>query len=119
MLVFLQLFDDVAWHGNVKGACVVIPFEPYAAVEVAIPNLGEFIFLFDAHDKVVNIFLTHIFHAKIVDNKCEGDGVCHVLPEAGRLLAFEISMGARRFLRSLLAKMPAWGSPHMARCISK
>jgi hypothetical protein len=32
MLVFLQLFDDVARHGNVKGACVVIPFEAYAAV---------------------------------------------------------------------------------------
>jgi hypothetical protein len=32
MLVFLQLFDDVAWHGNVEGACIVIPFEAYAAV---------------------------------------------------------------------------------------
>ncbi len=34
MLVFLQLFDDVARHGNVEGACVIIPFEAYAAVEV-------------------------------------------------------------------------------------
>jgi hypothetical protein len=52
----------------------------YAAVEVAVPILGEFIFLFDAHDKVVDIFLMRIFHAKIVDNKCEGDGACCVLP---------------------------------------
>jgi hypothetical protein len=74
MLVFLQLFDDVARHGNVEGACVLIPFEAYAAVEVAIPILGEYIFLFDEHDKVVNIFLTRIFHAEIIDNKCEGDG---------------------------------------------
>jgi hypothetical protein len=119
MLVFLQLFDDVARHGNVKGACTVIPFKVYAAVEVAVPILGEFIFLFDAHDKVVDIFLMHIFHTKIVDNKCEGDGACRVLPEAGCLLAFKIPGGARHFLRSLLAKMPAWGSPCMAHCISK
>jgi hypothetical protein len=119
MLVFLQLFDNVAWHRNVKGVCVVILFEAYAAVEVAIPILDEFIFLFDVHDKVVDIFLMRIFHAKIVDNKCEGDGACRVLPEAGRLLTFEISVGARRFLRSLLAKMLAWGSPHTAHRISK
>ncbi len=102
MLVFLQLFDDVARHGNVEGACVVIPFEAYAAVEVAVPILGEFIFLFDAHDKVVDIFLTHIFHAKIVNNKCEGDGACYVLPEAGHLLAFKISMGGKVFLEELV-----------------
>ena len=102
MLVFLQLFDDVAWHGNVKGACVVIPFEAYATVEVAISILGEIIFLFDAHDKVIDIFLMRIFHTKIVDNKCEGDGACRVLPEAGSLLAFEISMGGKAFLEELV-----------------
>jgi hypothetical protein len=80
MLVFLQLFDDVAQHGNVEGVCVAIPLEVYAAVEVAISILGEFIFLFDAHDKVIDIFLTRIFHAKFVDNKCEGDEACRVLP---------------------------------------
>jgi hypothetical protein len=102
MLVFLQLFDDVARHGNVEGACVLIPFEAYATVEVAVPILGEFIFLFDAHDKVVDISLTHIFHAKIINNKCEGDGVRHVLPEAGHLLAFEISVGGKAFLEELV-----------------
>jgi hypothetical protein len=93
---------DVARHGNIKGAYVVIPFKAYAAVEVAIPILGEFIFLFDAHDKVFNILLMRIFHAKIVDNKCEGDGACHVLPEASRLLAFEISLGGKAFLEELV-----------------
>jgi hypothetical protein len=102
MLVFLQLFDDVARHGNVEGACVVIPFEAYAAVEVAVPIFGEFIFFFDALDKVVDILLTHIFHSKIVDNKCEGDGACRVLPEAGSLLAFKISMGGKEFLEELV-----------------
>ncbi len=44
MLVFLQLFDDVTRHGNVKGACIVIPLEADAAVEIAVPILCEFIF---------------------------------------------------------------------------
>jgi hypothetical protein len=113
MLVLLQLFDDVARHGNLKGACVVIPFEAYAAVEVAVQVLGEFIFLFDAHDKVVDIFLTCIFHAEIVNNKCEGDGACRVLPEAGCLLAFEISVGGKEFLEELVGQDAGLGkSPH-------
>jgi hypothetical protein len=102
MFVFCQLFDDVACHGNVKGACVVILFEAYAAVEVAIPIFGEFNFFFDALDKVVNILLTGIFHAKIVDNKCEGDGACCMLLEAKSLLAFEISVGGKAFLEELV-----------------
>ncbi len=113
MLVFLQLFDDVARHRNVKGVCVVITFAAYAAVEVAVPILGEFIFLFDAHDKVADIFLTRIFHAEIVDNKCEGDKACRVLPEAGRLLAFKISMGGKVFLEELVGQDAILGnSPH-------
>jgi hypothetical protein len=113
MLVFLQLFDDVAQHGNVEGACILIPFEVYAAVEVAVPILGEFIFLFDAHDKVVDIFLTRIFHAEIVNNKCEGDGACRELPEARRLLAFEISVGGKVFLEELVGQDAGLGkSPH-------
>jgi hypothetical protein len=113
MLVFLQLFDDVARHGNVEGACVVIPFKAYATVVVAIPILGEFIFFFDAHDKVVNIFLTRIFHAKIVNNKCEGEGVCHVLSKARRLLAFKTSMGGKAFLKELVGQDAGLGkSPH-------
>ncbi len=102
MLVFLQLFDDVARHGNVEGALIIIPFEAYAAVEVAVPIFGEFIFFFDALDKVVDILLTHIFHSKIVNNKCEGDGAFCMLPEAGHLLAFKISVGGKPFLEELV-----------------
>ena len=32
MPVFLQLFDDVSWHGNVKCMCNVVPFESNATV---------------------------------------------------------------------------------------
>jgi hypothetical protein len=102
MFVFLQLFDDVARHGNVEGACIVIPFEVYDAAEVAVPIFGEFIFFVDALDKVVDILLTCIFHAKIVNDKCEGDGACRLLLEARSLLAFKISMGGKAFLEELV-----------------
>ncbi len=43
MPVLLQLFDDVTRHGNVEGARIVIPLEEYAAVEISVPILCEFI----------------------------------------------------------------------------
>ncbi len=51
---------------------------------------------------MVDILRTRIFLAKITDNKCEGDGACRVLPEARRLLAFEIFMGVKVFLEELV-----------------
>ncbi len=54
-----------------------------------------------------------IFHTKIVDNKCEGDGACRMLLEAGRLLAFKISMGGKAFLEELADQDAGLGkSPH-------
>jgi hypothetical protein len=50
MPAFLQLFDDVTRHGNVEGACIVIPLEAYAAVEISLPILCEFIFFLYALD---------------------------------------------------------------------
>jgi hypothetical protein len=73
MLVLLQLFDDVARHGNVKGVPVVILLEVYAAVAVAVLIFGEFIFFLDAFDEVVDVLLARIFHAETVDDKCAGD----------------------------------------------
>jgi hypothetical protein len=31
-LYFLQLFEDVSWHGDIKGVFIIIQFEAYAAV---------------------------------------------------------------------------------------
>ncbi len=32
VFIFLQLFEDVSWHGDIKGAYIIMPFEAYAAV---------------------------------------------------------------------------------------
>ncbi len=102
MPVFLQLFDDVTRHGNVEGACDVIPLEADAAVEIAVPILCEFIFFLYAPDEVVNVFLMRIFYPKIVHNKREGDWVHYVHPEAGSVRALIISMGGKAFLEVLV-----------------
>ena len=43
-LVFLQLFEDVARQGDIKGEFIIIPFEAYAAIQISIPIFGELIF---------------------------------------------------------------------------
>ena len=48
MVMFLELFDDVSRHGDIKHAFGVVPLEAYATVEVAVPIFSEFIFFLDA-----------------------------------------------------------------------
>jgi hypothetical protein len=102
MLVFLQLFDDVTPHGNVEGACVLIPLEADTTVEIAIPILCEFIFFLYAPDEVVYVFLTRIFDTEIVHDEREGEWVSYVLPEAGSVRALKISVGGKAFLEELV-----------------
>ena len=71
MLVFLQLFEDVTWHGYVKSAYIVIPFQENAAGEVAIPIHGELVLFLDAHDQVFYVFLTRVFYTKVVHHKSD------------------------------------------------
>jgi hypothetical protein len=60
MIVFLQLFEDVTWHGYAENACNVIPFQANAAVEVAIPIHGELVLFLDALDQVFYVaFILH------------------------------------------------------------
>ncbi len=102
MPVFLQLFDDVTRHGNVKGARVIIPLEVDAAVEIAVPILCEFIFFLYIPNEVVNVFLTRIFHPEIVHSEREGDWASYVHPEAGSVCALIISVGGKAFLEELV-----------------
>jgi hypothetical protein len=68
VFIFLQLLEDVSRLGDIKGAFSIIPYEVYAVVQISIPIFGELMFLFDGPDEVVNVFLTCVFHSKIVDN---------------------------------------------------
>ena len=68
MLVFLEDFFDISWHRKVDRASVVIPLELDSTVQIAGPVFGEFVFLFDACDEVVDVLLSNVFNAEIVDD---------------------------------------------------
>ena len=50
MLVFLEEVFDISRHRNVNSACVVVPMQFDAAVEIPRPILGKFIFFVCAFD---------------------------------------------------------------------
>ena len=92
------MLDDVPGHGDVGHSLFVIPHESNPAVEIAVPIYSEFIFLLDAHNEVVNIFLTFIFYAKFIDNQREGDGPGCVFPKTWGLFALKVSVGGKALL---------------------
>ena len=73
MLVYLEEGWYVSRHQNVDSACVVVPMQFDAAVEIPRSIFGKFIFFLYAFDKVINVLLVHIFNPKIINYQCEGD----------------------------------------------
>jgi hypothetical protein len=47
---------------------------------------------------MINILLTFVFNAKIIDNQGEGDGPSDVFPESWGIHAFKITMWSKAFV---------------------
>ena len=109
MFVFLELLTDVARHGYVEGAVMIIPFEAYPTIEFSISIFGELIFFFDRRDEVVYVLLTRVFHPKIIHSKGKCDGLCGMFPQAGGLFAFIITMGGKAFLQEFVCQYTSLG----------
>ncbi len=58
---------------------------------------------------MVDVFLTHIFYPETVHNQCEQDGACGMLPQAGGVWTFEISMGEQALLKQLVSQNTGLG----------
>ena len=83
------------------------------AVEFAIPIYGEFIFLLDACNEVVNVFLTFVFYAKIIDDQREGDGPGGVFPKTWGLFTLKVSVRGKAFLEKFVGQDAYLGeAPH-------
>ena len=95
MFVFVELSLDVSRHGYVKLVSVVIPFQFYAAVQVARPIFDEFIFLPDAFYKVICVLFPNVFDAEVVDDQGEGDWAPFMSPKPRCVCAFIISVGGK------------------------
>jgi hypothetical protein len=97
MLVFLEEFFDISRHRNVDSARIVVPMQFDAAIEIARPILGKFIFFFDAFYQVINVFPAHILNPEVIDYQREGDRAGKMSPEARGMFTFVIPMGEETF----------------------
>ncbi len=82
-------------------------------MQVAGPILNEFVFLFDAPNEKVHVFLPNVFYSKIINNQGEHDRLCFVFSEAGGIVAFIVSMGEQSFLQKLVCQDTClWKPPY-------
>jgi hypothetical protein len=80
MFVFLEELFDAIGHQNVEFLCSVTPVKFDSAIEIARPIFGKFVLLLYALYEVVRMFLTYIFHPKIVNYQGKGDWPCLMFP---------------------------------------
>ena len=66
--------------------CIVVPFQRYAEIQVAIPIEGDAKIGFDSVGKVICVFVATIFDSKIINHEAKIDRTCFMLPEYGRTL---------------------------------
>ena len=92
MVILVEVLDCIEGHGNVYLIFAVFSFESDAAVEIASPIFGEIILGFECSDEMINVLLTFVFNAKIINNQSEGNGLHAVFPESWGMTAFEITM---------------------------
>jgi hypothetical protein len=68
MLIFVQPFFDLLWHGYVQCSGHIIPIQLDTAVQVACPIYGKLIFVFsNACNQMVDMFFVNVFHSKIIN----------------------------------------------------
>ncbi len=68
---------------------------------------------------MVNVHLIDVFNTKIVDNECEWDGPCFMVPQSWGINTFVIPERCQFLTESLVCKDASlWEAPH-CNCISR
>ena len=88
----LEHFGDVVGHADVHVFGCVIPIEGHSEHIGTCHVDGYFIGIPKSRDKVVQVLLSHIFYAKIIDNECEGNGSGVVFPKSSGKFAGGITV---------------------------
>ena len=81
MLEFVKGCLDIFRHGDVTGACGIVPVNGDSVEEGTSPVDGDSIQFFEGLDEVVWIFLSDVLDPKFVDDEGENDELGGVLPE--------------------------------------
>ncbi len=71
---------NVAGHGKMYLALVVVPVECESEVSCAFPASVDFIVLLDDARKMVDNIFVYLIQTKIADNEGEADGALVMLP---------------------------------------
>ncbi len=85
---------DEAGHGDVAGAGDIVPREGEAAVECAVPVVGESVERFEGVSELLGVVVPNILDAEVVDDEGESDRSRSVAEEAGSVGCGKVAMGA-------------------------
>ena len=86
----LESFVDVAWHGQIAGAFLVVPLHGDTAEEFGIPVNGDGVMFAASGDEVIGIVFANVAGEEIVNDEAEPNLACRVPKEARRELAFVV-----------------------------
>ena len=81
MLEFVKGCLDIFGHGDVAGACSIVPVNGEYAEEGTGPVDGDGVQFLEGLDEVVGVFLADVIDPKVVNDEGENDGLGGVLPE--------------------------------------
>jgi hypothetical protein len=62
---------DVAWYGQIHSVLLVVPVKGDSTVEFAIPVTCGFVVFFESIVQAIGMLLAKIFYPKVVDNQQE------------------------------------------------
>ena len=83
MLEFVQCCLEIFWHGDVAGACGIVPVDGDSAEEGTGPVNGDGVEFLEGLDEVVGVLFADVLDPKVINDKGENYGLGVVLPESG------------------------------------
>jgi hypothetical protein len=87
------MFGNVCWHCYVNVSFVVVPCVRDTTIEVAHPIFDNIVRLRPkGSKKVLQVFVTNVFDAKVVYAQVEPDGLRDMFLEARHVGLFEVPM---------------------------
>ena len=98
----IDMLFSVAGHGDVYATVCVVPFDGESDVSFTFPFMGCFVVFIDGGEEVFGMFLSNVFHSKIVDTESKADGAPVMFPETGVEFALSVSFGDEAFFKEFL-----------------
>ena len=79
MLEFVQGYLEIFWHGDIAGACGIVPVDDESAEEGNGPVDGDGVEFLESLDEVVGVLFADVLDPKVINDEGENDGLVGVL----------------------------------------